>query len=586
MLLMLEENRRQEPVPEGAPEQSCADSAARKLRGWLTAKENEHLEFKEARNNFHFDKLVKYCAALANEGGGSIVLGIGDKRPRRIVGTQAFEEIERTKAGLLEKLRFRVDIEEILIAGSRVLVVTAPPRPLGTPIGVDGAYWMRAGEDLVPMTPDVLRRIFDETRPDFSAEICAGAKLDDLDRNAVRQFCTRWSLTAKNEHLLQLSAQQLLSDAELVTQSGVTYAALILLGTHAALGKYLAQAETVFEYRSSEMPGAASQREEFREGFLLFHDRVWTLVNLRNDKQYYQDGVYMNPLWTFNEGSVREAFLNAVAHRDYRHGGSIFIRQYAKRLEIVSPGGFPGGISCENILDRQFPRNRRIADAMMRCGLVERAGQGVNRMLVESIADSKRLPDYSRSDEYEVFLELSGEVQDPAFVKFLAHLPTKHKAALSSHHYLVLDSIRRNEAVDPVYRAELKTLRSMGLLGSTGRGRGVRYVLKAAVGGRYSRSANVASAPSRARLKKHILGLIEKSRGEGCTVADLLRSTHRLSRDQLRWILRQLRAEGRICSVGQTKAARWVPAGIEFQRKAQCPIPKVGAPGDSSNRKA
>ena len=164
MLSMLEDSRPQETVPDCALGQAYADSAARKLRGWLTAKENEHLEFKEARNNFHFEKLVKYCAALANEGGGSIVLGVGDKRPRRVVGTQAFAEIERTKAGLLEKLRFRVDIEEILIAGSRVLVVTAPPRPLGAPIGVDGAYWMRAGEDLVPMTPDVLRRIYSMRR--------------------------------------------------------------------------------------------------------------------------------------------------------------------------------------------------------------------------------------------------------------------------------------------------------------------------------------------------------------------------------------------------------------------------------------
>lgn len=567
MLLMLEEDRQEERAPDCALEQSCTDSAVRKLREWLTATENEHLEFKEARNNFHFEKLMKYCAALANEGGGSIVLGVGDKRPRRVLGTRAFAEVERTKAGLLEKLRFRVDIEEILIAGSRVLVITAPPRPLGTPIGVDGAYWMRAGEDLVPMTPDVLRRIFDETRPDFSAETCAAATLDDLDHRAVRQFCTRWSVTTRNEHLLQLPIPQLLHDAELVTQSGVTYAALILLGTHAALGKYLAHAETVFEYRSSEMPGAASQREEFREGFLLFHDRVWNLVNLRNDKQYYQDGLYMNPLWSFNEGSVREAFLNAVAHRDYRHGGSIFIRQYAKRIEIVSPGGFPAGISCENILDRQFPRNRRIADSLLRCGLVERAGQGVNRMLIESITDSKRLPDYSQSDEYEVFLELSGEVQDPAFVKFLAHLSTKHKTALSSRHYLVLDSIRRNGIVDPMYRGELDALRSAGLVSSTGHGRGVRYVLKAAIEKRPFRSSSMDPAPNRNRLKKQILGLIERSGGEGCTVADLLRSTPQLSRDQLRWMLRQLRVEGRIRNVGRTKAARWLLASIEIQRK-------------------
>lgn len=68
---------------------------------WLRSKENEHLEFKEAKQNFHFEKLVKYCAALANEGGGSIVLGVTDRQPRRIVGTTTFQNIERTQAGLV-----------------------------------------------------------------------------------------------------------------------------------------------------------------------------------------------------------------------------------------------------------------------------------------------------------------------------------------------------------------------------------------------------------------------------------------------------------------------------------------------------
>jgi ATP-dependent DNA helicase RecG len=161
------------------------------LQRWLDAPESEHLEFKEAKSNFHFDKLVKYCAALANEGGGSIILGIGDKRPRRIVGSQAFSDLERTKAGLLERLRLRVEAEEILLPEGRVLVFTAPSRPIGTPIAVDGAYWMRAGEDLTPMTPDMLRRIFNESDPDFSATICPEASLKDLDPAAVQQFRTR-----------------------------------------------------------------------------------------------------------------------------------------------------------------------------------------------------------------------------------------------------------------------------------------------------------------------------------------------------------------------------------------------------------
>lgn len=67
------------------------------LEKWLTApSENEHLEFKEARNRYDFEKLVSYCAALANEGGEHMILGVTDRLPRQVVGTAAFENVERT----------------------------------------------------------------------------------------------------------------------------------------------------------------------------------------------------------------------------------------------------------------------------------------------------------------------------------------------------------------------------------------------------------------------------------------------------------------------------------------------------------
>ncbi|MEK7409008.1 MAG: ATP-binding protein [Acidobacteriota bacterium] len=74
---------------------------------WLQEREGEHLECKEAKANFHFDKLLKYCAALANEGGGRFVLGVTDRRPRQIVGTQAFPEPQRTVAQLTGRLRLK-----------------------------------------------------------------------------------------------------------------------------------------------------------------------------------------------------------------------------------------------------------------------------------------------------------------------------------------------------------------------------------------------------------------------------------------------------------------------------------------------
>jgi ATP-dependent DNA helicase RecG len=91
--------------------------AVEKLQKWLDAREDEHLEFKEAKTNFHFETLVKYCVALANEGGGKMILGVTDKLPRTVVGSQAFPNLERTKAGLIERLRLRVDVRRCSIHG-------------------------------------------------------------------------------------------------------------------------------------------------------------------------------------------------------------------------------------------------------------------------------------------------------------------------------------------------------------------------------------------------------------------------------------------------------------------------------------
>src|ERR1700675_159176 len=89
---------------EGDPE--MIDRLAQ-LDALLVAAEDEHLEFKEARNRFDFEELVKQCCAMANEGGGLVILGVTDRRPRRVVGSKAFDDLQRTKVGLLDRLRLR-----------------------------------------------------------------------------------------------------------------------------------------------------------------------------------------------------------------------------------------------------------------------------------------------------------------------------------------------------------------------------------------------------------------------------------------------------------------------------------------------
>jgi len=101
--------------------------------------------------------------------------GVTNKRPRRVLGSPAFLDVGRTKMSLLDKLRFRVDIEEIQQSNGRVVVFHIPSRPTGVPLHNNGRYLMRAGESLVAMTPDQIKTILDESDADFSANHSSGS---------------------------------------------------------------------------------------------------------------------------------------------------------------------------------------------------------------------------------------------------------------------------------------------------------------------------------------------------------------------------------------------------------------------------
>src|SRR4051794_20426102 len=83
--------------------------------------EHQRLEFKEAKTQFDFQRLCEYCVALANEGGGLLLLGIADKPlPRRVVGTQACQNPVAQAEKLFQRIGFRVDIEEVEHPDGRV----------------------------------------------------------------------------------------------------------------------------------------------------------------------------------------------------------------------------------------------------------------------------------------------------------------------------------------------------------------------------------------------------------------------------------------------------------------------------------
>ncbi|MCL2797551.1 MAG: putative DNA binding domain-containing protein [Firmicutes bacterium] len=522
----------------------------------LNAPEGEHYQFKEAKNRFDFGEAVKCCCALSNCGGGKLVLGISDKRPRKVVGSTAFDQPERTREGLINKLRVKVDFQLLEHEGKRILVFDVAARPRGLVIQVDGIAWWYDGDSHIAMPDNIRRDIYAEIGHDFSGDICVGATLQDLDAQAIEAFRTIWAAKSGNNRILNVSVEQLLTDCEAMKDGELTFAALILFGTRAALGKYLPQSEIVFEYRMNEASGPAQQRVEFRVGFFACYDRIWELINLRNNKQHYQEGLFLFDILTFNERIVREALLNAVSHRNYQLSGSVFVRQYNDRLVMENPGGLPKGITLENMLYKQSPRNRRIAEIFALCGLVERSGQGMNLMYELCIMEAKSLPDFNGTDEFFVCITLNGLILDKKMLSLINRIGSEHLAIFSTDDFLVINALFYEQKLSDHLKPRIKRLIGMGIVEHAGRG---KYVLARKLyeatgkSGVHTRLKGLDKETNKALLFKHI----QKNNGKGTPLKELQQVLPSHSRSQIQALLRELRDEKKIYSAGKTNGSKW-----------------------------
>lgn len=413
-----------------------------------TLREREdHVEFKEAKHNYPFAGgkrtdpserrhcVLGYIVAMANERGGRLVLGMADAYPHNVVGTDFAEnEIGNLEDEIYTRLRIRVHAEELYEDSGknklRVLVINIPSRPLGKALRFEGVPLMRVGESLREMDDAEYLSIISEQDPDFSAKICKGLTLEDLDDNAVSEMRKLIAERSRHTALATLPLEQLLSDLSLLNEEGITYAALLLLGKENVIAKHMPQHNVVVEYRSSHDMVRYTARKEFREPLFLCIKSVWDYLNqpASNPLIHVMDMPRIIDVPSFNEETIREGILNSFMHRSLQMNGDILIKQYPDSIEITNPGGFPFGVNQGNILTvNSSPRSRLMAEVIEKTGLIERSGQGVDIMFSNCIAEGRSVPDYSRSDDFQVSLVIKSQIEDPLFYLFMQDLLNKVK---------------------------------------------------------------------------------------------------------------------------------------------------------------
>ncbi len=451
-------------------------------------KESEHnVEFKEARNQYNYKNgrksVLGYIVALANEGGGKLIFGVRENKqgPNVITGSYAWEGREgKLIEDIYRDKQIRVLTEVLYEDTRRVLILHVPSRPIGKALKFEDVPLMRIGEDILPMSDDQLYNILQEQEPDFSATICPDITIDDLDEKAINKLKETYSKKQDNKQFVTLSDEQALNDLGLARETGLTFAALILVGKKVAIQKFLPQSAVHLEYRNTFTQINFDNRQIFLEPYFLYIEKLWDLINQRNGKVPVQQGPYIFDIPFFNKEVIREAINNAVAHRDYRKASEIVIKQFPNEMHIINPGGFPLGVTLDNLLTvNSTPRNRLLADVMAKSGVVERAGQGIDKIYYQTISEAKPEPDYSNSDNYQVELRLSSIVEDKAFTLFIHQVQQERKETerLSVLDVMVLNRIRKGVPKESLSSNVLRKLEKDGLVEKHGKTKGVYYTL-------------------------------------------------------------------------------------------------------------
>lgn len=429
--------------------------------------------------------ILGYVTALCNEKGGSLVIGMEDKYPHKVVGTRQNENSTgELEANIYRDTGIRPKIYELYEDEAekkgRVLVIDVPSRPAGTVFKFEDVPLMRVGEELKPMSDEVYLSIIQENEPDFSQQICRDATLDELDPDALSVLKEKYARKQNNPIFLTLSNRQILSDLQLITDEGVTNAAVILLGKENFIKRVYPQASVMLEYRHSESQITFDNRISYSQPFFIMIDRLWHDIDLRNGKFQIKEGPYIFDVPYFNEEVIRESINNAITHRDYTRHSETVIKQYPQKLIVTNAGGFPHGVTIDNILTvPSTPRNRLLADVLSKTGIVERSGQGIDKIFYRTLSEGKEAPDYSGSDAFNVELILSAIIQDKAFALFIESVQQNlaEDNKLSVFEIVVLDKIRRNEKTTALDKAVIKQLMDRNLIEKRGKTNGIHYIL-------------------------------------------------------------------------------------------------------------
>jgi len=433
--------------------------------------ETQWLEFKpwaDARAVSHTS--AEYAVSFANAEGGLIVFGVGDRvrsRANAIHGSGNCDlDLLRRSVFDCTRPNIGVDVEELPVPeGTGRLLLVRVPKGSNPPYGtVQGVFKQRVGKSCMPMDAQSFARARVSTGiVDWSGDAADGLDPGDLDQVEIARARNVLRRLKPQSELLRVDDAAFLTGLGAVRQGHVTRTGLLLFGREDLISSLCPQHQVHYVYETSET--TVSRNDSNRAGLLQILERIeQAFTGPANPEHEVAIGLFKLRIPAYPIEVVREALLNAVTHRDYSDPGEVLIRHAARELVITSPGGFLAGITPKNILRHEpVSRNRTLAEAFEKLGLVERAGMGRRRIFIPMLSSGKRIPEYE-TDGTRVVLRIF----DGTFDERMAVLVAKWRGEareIDLDGLLVLSYLRDHAFIDSGAASELLQLSRQSTLG-------------------------------------------------------------------------------------------------------------------------
>jgi ATP-dependent DNA helicase RecG len=364
--------------------------------------ELDDLEVKTARGGTP-GHLYEDISGFADSAGGVLLFGLDERRGFEVVGVGDAQQLQADLATNAAQLSPQpvMSVSHHLLEGQEVVVAeidALPPsqRPAHLKSKDETYAWTRVGNSTQRMSAyQVFGYLSARSQPTFDEDAVAAATPQDLDGDRINAFIEQLRHDRPRARFLRSSVEETLAALGILHE--VDGKLLPTLGGLLAFGRYPQQFEpqlviTFMQYAGTDEREKGPRGERFLDNqkfdgpIIEMVDQAEAHVMGRIATAARIDGLLRTDIPEYPRPAIREALMNAVAHRDYSgyvRGSQVQVKLFADRLEVHSPGGLFGDVTIETLEERQSTRNRRLMQLLEQQHLVENRGSGINSMIAE-----------------------------------------------------------------------------------------------------------------------------------------------------------------------------------------------------------